>query len=132
MHLADEKGVNALALSQNGSQYATAGADGSVKAWDINSGNLVRAFAGLAAPALAVAFHPNNQQLAGGGSDKTLLLWNAADGNVQLKFAVGSEVTRLAYSPDGKKLVAAANDLALRTFNPIPPMPKPGLPAEPA
>jgi WD40 repeat protein len=131
MHVADDKGVNALSLSQNGAQYATADADGSVKTWDINSGNLVRAFAGLTAPALAVGYSPNNQQVAGGGSDKTLLLWNAGDGAVQLKFGVGSEVTRLAYSPDGKKLVAAANDLAIRTYNPVPPMPKQGVPMEP-
>ncbi len=95
---------------------------------DINSGNLVRAFAGLTAPALAVAFHPNNQQLAGGGSEKTLLLWNSGDGNVQLKLPVSSEVTRIAYSPDGKKLIAAANDMAIRTYNPTPAAPQPNVP----
>src|SRR5258708_24575187 len=90
MAVADEKGVNALAISQNGAQYATANSDGSVKTWDTNSGNVIRAFAGLTAPALSVAFHPNNQQVAGGGADKTLMLWNAGDGAVQLKFTVGS------------------------------------------
>jgi WD40 repeat protein len=126
MHVADDKAVSAMSLSQNGAQYATANADGSVKTWDINSGNLVRAFAGLTAPALAVSFNPNNQQVA----EKSLVLWNAADGAAQLKFAVGSEVTRLAYSPDGKKVVAAAKDLGIRTFSPVPPTPKPGVPVD--
>src|SRR5262249_41837461 len=117
MAIADEKGVNGLGISQNGAQYITPNADGSVKTWDINSGTLLRTFAGPAAPALSAAFNPNNQQVAGSGADKTLILWNINDGAVQQKFAVGSEVTRLAYSPDGKKLIAAANDLAIRTYN---------------
>ena len=43
-----------------------------------------------------------------------------------MKFNVGSEVTRLNYSADGKKLVAAASDLAIRTYSPVPPMPQAG------
>jgi WD40 repeat protein len=129
--LADEKGVKRLALAQNGAFYATDSADAIVKLYDINSGNLVREFKGLAKSVLGLAFRPDNQQLAGVAEDKTLLLWNINDANVQLKFTLPVAGGPLAYSADSKKLVVACADDVLRTFNPVPQQPQQGVPPAP-
>jgi WD40 repeat protein len=121
MHVADERGVQAMALSKNGAQYATAHPDGSVKSWDAANGKLVKAYSGLQGPALAVAFHPGNQQIAGTGVGKALLVWSASDGAVQLKFALPAEGSRIAYSPDGRKLIAALADRTIRAYSPTLP-----------
>src|SRR5262249_13012973 len=71
---------------------------------------------GHAQPVRSVAFHPDGSRLASGGNDNTIYIWPLARvpevASVALPGMTGrprvSDISGLAYSPDGKTLAVAA------------------------
>jgi WD40 repeat protein len=125
--------VNGLAASRDGTLIAAAGSDLVGRLWDALTGKLLLRFeAGHPATTAlgrhntlyAVAFSPDGKQVATGDRAGTLCFWECASGKLQHKAAApafysqaanqktqASEyewggVRSLAYSPDGKTLVA--------------------------
>ena len=107
--VADEKRVNGLAVSANGTVLATAGQDGSVKTWNIN-GAPTRSFTGFEGPAVSVSLSGNNQQVAAAGKDGTVRTWKLSDGQAYFRCETAVEPFQVAYSPDSSKLVAVLAD----------------------
>jgi len=120
---ADDKEITSLGISGNSAVLVTAG-PGGVKSWNAGNGQPIRTFAGLPGGAQVVAINAASNQVAA-GDVKTLCVWNAANGELQLKIPTPSPFTRLAYTADGKKLVSAARDKSIRSYDPTPPTPKP-------
>jgi WD40 repeat protein len=117
-----------LCLYNGGAQVLTAGSDGRVLMTDTNSGQLVRAFAGLTGEARAVASRSDNQRIAAGSSDGKVLIWNAGGGELLQTLQAPGAVVSLAFSPDNQKLAVSTKDKALVIFGPpLPPQsPQPG------
>jgi type 1 glutamine amidotransferase len=67
--------VQVLAFDPRGEQLASAGADGTIKVWDVASGALLCSQEGHNGPAMAIAFSSNGQKMASGGSDGTARTW---------------------------------------------------------
>jgi type 1 glutamine amidotransferase len=67
--------VHAVAFSSDGVQLASSGADGSIKIWEVKTGNLLATLLGHSGAVLAVAFSPNGRTIASGGMDHTVRLW---------------------------------------------------------
>ena len=128
VHRADEGRINDLSLSSNGSQYATAGADGSVKLWNASNSTPTRSFTGFEGPALCVSLSPDNRQIAAGGSDNTLRTWNVSNSASHFRIEVPTAPRRVEYSPDSTKLVTALTDNTLQCFDPTPLNPQPAEP----
>ncbi len=126
-HVADEKGVNDLAVSSNSAYHLTAGESGTVKMWNLGNGTLTREFAGPTAAVTGVGFTPNAAQVAAGARDKSLYVWNLS-GQMQYEVKSPVEIERVAFSPDGKKLVAVGSDQTIRSYDPAPPNPQPEQP----
>lgn len=126
--LIGEKPLLDLALYNGGAQVITAGSDGRVLMTDTNSGQLVRAFAGLIGEAGAVASRLDNQRIAAGSSEGKVFLWNAGGGELLQTLQVPGAVVALAFSPDNQKLAVTTKDKALVIFGPpLPPQsPQPG------
>jgi WD40 repeat protein len=66
--------VRHFTLSPDGARMATAGSDGSVRLWDLQSGES-RALRGHAGPVFGVAFTPDGRAVVSGGTDGTVRLW---------------------------------------------------------
>lgn len=128
VHRADDGRVNDLSIAANGSQYATAGADGAVKLWNASNSSPTRSFTGFEGPALCVSLSPDNRQVAAGGSDKTVRTWNVSNASGHFRLNVPVEARRVAYSPDSSRLVAALVDKTLQCFDPTPLNPQPAEP----
>jgi len=68
--------VQDVVISSDG-QFALSGSwDGSLRLWDINSGNQTRRFLGHTKDVLSVAFSADNRQIVSGSRDRTIKLWN--------------------------------------------------------
>ncbi len=119
-----------VAYSSDGALLATGGGDQAVHLWDAATGRGVRSFAGLAGEVHSVAFSPDGKTLAAAVVPTRNLpgIPNRAGGEIRL-WDVASEAARdpfpvvsgsptcVAFSPDGKTVVAGTMDWKVRRWN---------------
>ena len=102
--------VAAVAFSPNGATFATAGAGGSIRLWDVATqqeiGTPMTAGPG---PVYALAFSPDGTTLASADGDGSARLWDVAtQQEIGTPMTAGpGPVYALAFSPDGTTLVTA-------------------------
>lgn len=103
--------ANAVAISRDGKVALIAGADRSLKLWDISAEREIRRFVGHTASVWSVAFSPDERQALSGSMDGTARLWDVATGQ-ELKRFEGhlSLVTAVAFSPDGRQILTGGYD----------------------
>jgi WD40 repeat protein len=97
--------VHAIALSPDGKTLASAGADKTIKLWDLATGKEPRTLLGHKREVLALAFSPDGKTLASGGEDRTVRLWDLASDREPISLPESrGEIRVLAFSPDSKTL----------------------------
>jgi WD40 repeat protein len=111
-------GVNAVAFSRDGKRLASASTDKTVRLWDADTGQEVRALKGHTSEVIAVAFSPDGRRLASASADGTARVWDAERGQEVLALKGHSDVVRaVAFSPDGKRLASASWDQTVRLWD---------------
>ncbi|MSU63710.1 MAG: hypothetical protein EXS31_15140 [Pedosphaera sp.] len=137
-----EPTVPMIAFDAEGIQLVSLGAEGLAKVWAVEDGRNLMAFGGPTNRVLSVAFNPKENQLALGCTNGVVRMWNTMSWRELPALAVGNRsaefiplpagentakrnefraplpsVTLLAYSPDGKKLAAAASDNSVTVWD---------------
>ena len=105
-------------FSPDGTLFAAAGADKTIRIYETASGTLKKELTGhkLAIPAIAFL---GNGTIASAGGDKVVKIWDIATG--QSKDATGHTlaVLSIAADPTGKVLISGAADKTVRGWNPV-------------
>ena len=107
---APARDVSALAFSPDGAMLATAGADGTIRFWEISSRRLLRSWEGKAERVLSLSFSPDGTFLASGWADGTLIVKQVKTAEVQFQQSFPAKVQAVRYSPDGSALAIARSD----------------------
>ncbi len=112
--------LDALAISADGSRFATGGWDGTAKIWDRATGKLLHTLKHGGVYVNSVAFSPDGTQLATAGDDPSgyVQLWNVSDGQLVRKLTGHDDAAlSVAFSKDGTRLLSASYDQSARLWN---------------
>ncbi|PSF37722.1 hypothetical protein C7H19_09240 [Aphanothece hegewaldii CCALA 016] len=97
--------VYAIAFSPNNQQLATGHADGTIKIWQVNTGQLLVTLKAHLSSVWTLAFSPNGEMIASGSFDTSIKLWNLATfTEYHTLYGHQDWVKEIAFSPDGKGL----------------------------
>jgi COMPASS component SWD3 len=112
--------IASLALSANGKILYSAGADFTIKVWDLEKGEnkQIGTIRGHSHIVTSIALSANGRILVSGSRDKTIKLWDARSGKELLTLTghIGY-VNSVAITPDGKTLVTGSQDTTIKLWD---------------
>lgn len=110
--------VRAIACRGDGRLFATASEEGPLELWDLAQRRVVRTVT-APFPLRAVAFRPGGNDLAAIAlQDRLVQIWNSDTGEERLRIEGHKlQVTCLAYSPDGLRLVTGSADRTVKVWD---------------
>ena len=114
--------VLSVAYSPDGKTLASGAEDGTIKLWDVVTGQNIAILEGHVSSIIndvsSIAYSPDGKTLASGAWDNTIKLWNVATGrNVATLQGHTGWVTSIAYSPDGKTLASGSEEGAVKVWD---------------
>ncbi|KAG8791588.1 hypothetical protein FRC12_008701 [Ceratobasidium sp. 428] len=112
--------VNAVACSSDGRRIVSGSWDGTVRAWDAETGAPVGdPLVGHSSRVTSVAYSPDGRHIVSGSSDHTIRVWDAETSALVGDPLVGhsKSVRSVAYSPDGRHVVSGSWDKTVRVWD---------------
>jgi hypothetical protein len=112
------EGVWAVAVSPDGRRALSAGSEGTVRLWDLQTRQELRTLRGHNKRVETVVFLPDGRRALSGGLDKMLRLWDLDDGS-ELKQLAGHDnfVTSVAVSAGGRRALSGGVDRTVRVWD---------------
>jgi WD40 repeat protein/serine/threonine protein kinase len=110
--------VSSVAFSPDGRRIASGDWVGTVKVWDVGSGQEILTLKGHTRGVNSVAFSPDGRRIASGGADNTVKVWDAGSGKETLTLKGHTNpVSSVAFSPDGGRIVSGGEDNTVRVWD---------------
>jgi WD40 repeat protein len=103
-----DQAISAAAISPDGRTVSLAGADATVRTWDVSDPRAPRAFPGPVAshPAVvrAIAYSPSADVLATGSNDQTVALWTKTGSRLAVLQGTTNAISDIEFTKDGSLL----------------------------
>jgi len=118
MLIPTESSVSSVSFSPDGATLASGAWNGTVKLWDVATGEPIATLEGHEGRVSSVSFSPDGATLASGAGDDTVKLWDVATGEpIATLERQGSGVTSVSFSPDGATLASGAWNGTVRIWD---------------
>jgi WD40 repeat protein len=110
--------IYGLSFGLDDTTVYSASLDGTIRAWDVTTGETVGAFEGHTHGVCSVATTPEGDRLVSGSIDGTLRIWDT-DTGAELAVLSGhsARVWGVAVSPDGRTAASAGSDKSVRVWD---------------
>ena len=111
-----EGAVNSLAYSPDSHLLASASTDGTIRIWDMRTGEeMISPLCSNDGAVWSVAFSPDGMNIVAGTEDGIIYVWNLANMHVaaQRWDCLSGAVSSVLYSPDGSCLASASLNRAM-------------------
>ncbi|NPC83003.1 TIR domain-containing protein, partial [Pyxidicoccus fallax] len=108
--------VNAASISSDGGKVVTASDDGTVRLWDLRTGQS-RHLTGHQAPVEAAEFSPDGTKVVTASDDGTARLWDLRTGQSLVLPGAEEPVLSATFNPDGTQVVTAGNAGTVRLWD---------------
>ena len=114
----DKDRVSALAMTPDGLRAVLGSPDGTLRLWDLESGQRLRTLEGHTREVSAVAVTPDGRRAVSASEDQTLRLWDLGSGQT-LRTLEGHTnwVSAVVVTLDGHRAVSASYDETLRLWD---------------
>ncbi|MCO8123758.1 serine/threonine protein kinase [Stieleria sp. TO1_6] len=109
--------VWAVDFDSTGQQVVTAIEDGSVRLWDVANQKVLRSFDAHRGRVSMIQYHPTKPIVATSGDDGMVKIWDANSLELLQEWNAGNAVGKLAFSPDGTRIVAGNSDGELHIWH---------------
>jgi WD40 repeat protein len=109
--------MRAIALSPDGKTVASGSEDGAVRLWDVDTGKVIKTWAGHTQEVKSVCWSPDGGRVVS-RSFKEIRVWDLESGETILgPIDAGINVSAVCYSPDGKMITTGGVDLKIWDAN---------------
>ncbi|KAF9117723.1 hypothetical protein BGW39_001856, partial [Mortierella sp. 14UC] len=110
--------VTSIAVSLDGQQLATGGADNKVKLWNCDTLQQSGLLQGHSDGVACLAFSPDGSMLASGSNDNTVRLWDTMSGDSRSILQGHSNIiSGIAFAPNGQQIVSGSHDTTVRIWS---------------
>lgn len=112
--------IYALAFTPDGKRLISGAADRTIKIWNVDTAERLYTLSDAQDGINTVALDPTGKYLAAGGLDKSLRVWELGEKSGKLVnslIAHEDAILKVAWSPDGKRIITSSADRTVKVFN---------------